>query len=112
MSEKIEHKPAGDDEELSVWNDDTGSPANSANSAATAFERSVVDKVPVMLEAFIGSARLSVAELLALKTGSVVTLNASLGQPVELKLNGQVVALGEVVAVDDNFGICIKEIKS
>ncbi len=119
MSDETVQKPTADDE-LAVWNTDSKTDANSnsvspgsdSRPGAAAFERSVVDNVPVVLEAFIGSAKLSVSELLALKQGSTVPLNASLNQPAELKLNGQVVALGEVVAVGDNFGICIKEIYS
>lgn len=66
--------------------------------------------VSVELSAKLGSVKLTVADLLALKSGSVLGLEAKLSDPVELSLNGSVVARGEIVAVDDRFGVRILEI--
>ncbi len=64
----------------------------------------------VVLNAALGQADLSVQEILALKTGSVVELDTKLNGLVELWLNGSQVARGEIVAVDGNFGVRIVEI--
>ena len=70
----------------------------------------LIDKVGVSLEAYIGEARMTVGELGALKEGSVVGLDSPLGQAVELRLNGDPVARGEIVAVGDRFGVRIVEL--
>lgn len=64
----------------------------------------------VMLNAALGRTDLSVHDLLALKSGSVVRLDARLNDLVELRLNDSVVARGEIVAVDGHFAVRIVEI--
>jgi flagellar motor switch protein FliN/FliY len=66
--------------------------------------------VRVSLRAKLGEAELSVEELLALKSGSTVKLDVKMNDLVELRLNDALVARGEIVAVDDNFGVRIVEI--
>ncbi len=66
--------------------------------------------VRVTLNAALGQAELSVHEILALKSGSVVKLEAKLNDLVELRLNDSLVARGEIVAVDGNFAVRIVEI--
>ena len=71
---------------------------------------SLVEDVKVKLDARQGSAELSVAELFALKRDAVLTLDAALDAPIELRMNGKLVALGQLVAVDDRFGLRVTEI--
>lgn len=66
--------------------------------------------VQVSLEAKLGEVSMTIAELLALKAGSVLQLERGLNDLVEIRLNQSLVARGEVVAVDDNFGVRIVEI--
>ena len=66
--------------------------------------------MPVQLEAFVGDVRMTVAELTALRADSIVTLDTPLNQSVELRLNQQPVARGELVAVDDRFAVRLTEI--
>lgn len=70
----------------------------------------LIETVSVTLEAFLGEARMTVAELTALKDSSVVPLDAALNQSVELRLNGVAVARGELVAVGDSFAVRLTEI--
>ena len=70
----------------------------------------LIETVGVTLEAYLGEARMTVAELTALKDNSVVPLDAALNQSVELRLNGVAVARGELVAVDDSFAVRLTEI--
>ncbi|RZU38494.1 flagellar motor switch protein FliN [Fluviicoccus keumensis] len=70
----------------------------------------LVGHVAVELVAEIGTASLSLDELFALKNGDVVTLRQRVEDPVILRLNGKQVAKGQLVAVEDNFGIQITEI--
>lgn len=70
----------------------------------------IINQVPVVLEAWIGEARLTVGELAALKAGDVVSLGVSLNQAVALRLNDITIAEGELVAVGDQFGVRITAI--
>jgi flagellar motor switch protein FliN/FliY len=70
----------------------------------------LIQNVPVQLEAFLGSVRMTVAELAALGPDSVVALDTPLNQSVEVRLNQLAVARGELVAVGDRFGVRISEI--
>ena len=64
----------------------------------------------VTLQARLGETVMPVAELLALRAGSVLSLETRLNEPVELYLNDALVGRGEIVAVDDRFGVRILEI--
>lgn len=66
--------------------------------------------VEVRLEAFLGGATMTVAELMKLKAGTAVTLDAALNRDVELRLNGVTVGRGELVTVDGKFGVRLLEI--
>ena len=72
----------------------------------------LIDAVEVVLDGFLGSARMTVAELSALEKGGVITLDATLNTAVELRLNGVVIARGELVAVGDHFAVRLTEIAS
>jgi flagellar motor switch protein FliN len=66
--------------------------------------------VNVTLNAVLGQGNITVRQLLALRTGDVVDLNTALNGQVQLTLNGKLVAYGELVAVEDRFGVRISEI--
>jgi len=66
--------------------------------------------VSVSIEARLGEAVISVAELLALRTGALLPLDTPLGGQIDLYLNRALVARGEIVAVGDQFGVRISEI--
>ena len=81
-----------------------------SDSALGAINPKLIETVSVTLEAYLGEARMTVAELTALKDSSVVPLDAALNQSVELRLNGIAVARGELVAVGDSFAVRLTEI--
>ena len=68
--------------------------------------------VPVELAVEIGRTRMTIGETLALGPGSIVSLNRLAGEPVDLLVNGRPIARGEVVVVDEDFGLRISEIVS
>ncbi len=70
----------------------------------------LIDSVAVELEALLGQAKMTVGALTALKPGAVVPLEAALNRPVDLRLGEVIVARGELVAVDDRFGVRLTEI--
>src|SRR4051794_31690469 len=66
--------------------------------------------VPVELACEIGRTRMTIGEALALAPGSIVGLNRLAGDPVDLLVNGKPIARGEVVVIDEEFGLRITEI--
>jgi flagellar motor switch protein FliN/FliY len=64
--------------------------------------------LPVSIE--LGRTRMPIAELLALGPGSVVELNKLAGEPVDVMVNQKLVARGEVVVIDENFGVRITQL--
>lgn len=72
----------------------------------------VLMHVPLTVTAELGTSKMSVAEVLKLGTGSIIELDRLAGGPVDLLVNNKLVARGEVVAVDDNFGVRVTELIS
>ena len=66
--------------------------------------------VRLMLTLQVGCTRISVRNLLALTQGSVVELDKLAGEPLDVLVNGTLVAHGEVVVVNDKFGIRLTDI--
>jgi len=66
--------------------------------------------VPVELAVEIGRTHMTIRETLALGPGSIVTLNRLAGEPVDLLVNGRRIARGEVVAIDEEFGLRVTEV--
>jgi flagellar motor switch protein FliN len=66
--------------------------------------------VPLEVTARIGTAQLSVAQLLALGEGAVVELDRAATEPIDVLVGGAVVARGEIVAVGESFGVRVTEI--
>lgn len=78
----------------------------------TPIGRELIGGVPVALEARLGKSVMTIESLLALKNGSVVTLETGLADQAELYLNDALVARGEIVAAGDNYAIRIIELAS
>src|SRR5436305_6977642 len=66
--------------------------------------------VPVDLAVEIGRTRMTVGETLELHHGSIITLNRMAGEPVDLLVNGTPIARGEVVVIDEQFGLRVTEV--
>lgn len=94
--------------------------ANEAQTAAAgAVPRSGADvglgmimDIPITLTVEVGQARMSIGRLLALGQGAVVELDRVAGEPLDVLANGTLVARGEVVVVEDKFGIRLTEVVS
>jgi flagellar motor switch protein FliN/FliY len=68
--------------------------------------------VPLDLSVELGRARMSIQDLLNMSPGSVVELDKIAGEPLDLMVNGRLVARGEAVVVNDKFGVRITDIVS
>lgn len=72
-----------------------------------------VMQIPVSVKIVLGSATMPVANVLKLGRGSVVPLDRKVGEPVDVVVNGRVVARGEVVVLDEDssrFGVSLTEV--
>lgn len=84
-------------------------PANGAPLAAAA-AGNPLHQVKARLQVCIGEATITVGELLQAREHQVLRLDRALAEPVEVLLEGRVVARGELVAVDDQFAVRITEL--
>ena len=93
-----EHATLGDDPELS--------------GGKSGQNLDMVMDIPITLSLELGHTRMSIRELLRLTQGSVVKLDRPGGDPLDILVNGCLVARGEVVVVNDRFGVRITDIVS
>ena len=70
----------------------------------------VLENIDVKLTVEVGSAELKIRELLRLNEGSVIELDRLAGDPLDILINGTMIAKGEVVMVGERFGIRFVEI--
>jgi flagellar motor switch protein FliN len=71
---------------------------------------SLVLDVPVELAVEVGRTTMTIRETLAIAPGSIISLDRMAGEPVDLLVNGRRIARGEVVAVDEEFGLRVTEV--
>lgn len=69
----------------------------------------LVREIPLEVTVLLGKARVTLGELFTLNRGSIIALEQAAGSPVEIRINNRPVARGEVVLVDDQFGVRITE---
>lgn len=87
-------------------------PAFGANAGNTGMmnELDMILDIPVKLTVELGRTKITIKNLLQLAHGSVVELDAMAGEPMDVLVNGTLIAQGEVVVVNDKFGIRLTDI--
>jgi len=83
----------------------SGTPHN-----ATANDLNMILDIPVQLTVELGRTRIPIKHILQLAQGSVVELETMAGEPMDVLVNGYLIAQGEVVVVNDKFGIRLTDI--
>lgn len=73
-------------------------------------EMEAVLDVPVKVKAVLGGARVPVGELVQMRSGSVLELDRRVGEPVDVYVNGRLIARGELVLIDGLLGVTLTEI--
>ena len=89
---------------------DQSRPAAAPQAPARPGGLDLLHDVEMEVSAELGRTRMSVRELLSLSPGAVVELDRAAGSPADLLVNGRLIARGEVVVIDENFGLRITEI--
>mgnify|MGYP000918973913 FL=1 len=74
--------------------------------------REVIENIPVTLAIEVGRASLKIRDLMRLTQGSVVELDRLAGEPLDIVVNDTVVAQGEVVLVNDRYGVRLTQVIS
>ncbi|MCH8977799.1 MAG: flagellar motor switch protein FliN [Armatimonadetes bacterium] len=68
--------------------------------------------IPLQISVELGRVKMVVKDVLELGSGSIIEIDKAAGEPVDVMVNGHIVARGEVVVIEDNFGVRITEILS
>ena len=89
---------------------ETAPTVNESTPKTTSGNLDLILDVPVQLAVQLGTCRLPMKEILELSAGTILQLDQHSKQPVKLFVNEKLVALGEVVVVEDHFGIKITQI--
>ena len=85
---------------------------SSSESSNEDLNLDVILDVPVTLSMEIGRTQINIRNLLQLNQGSVVELDRFAGEPLDILVNGTLIAHGEVVVINDKFGIRITDVIS
>ncbi len=89
----------------------SGEPARSFSASdAPASDINMVLDIPVQLSVELGRTKVPIKHILQLGQGSVVELDAMAGEPMDVLVNGYLIAQGEVVVVNDKFGIRLTDV--
>ena len=84
--------------------------SDAAGKASMMNELDMILDIPVQISVEIGRTKITIRNLLQLAHGSVVELDAMAGEPMSVYVNGTLIAQGEVVVVNDKFGIRLTDI--
>ena len=84
--------------------------ANAGANVGAGTDLNMILDIPVQLTVELGRTRIPIKNILQLAQGSVVELEAMAGEPMDVLVNGYLIAQGEVVVVNDKFGIRLTDI--
>jgi flagellar motor switch protein FliN/FliY len=125
MNDQVAENQVSDDEWAAAMNEQTGTEgAQPAAEPAQIFEQfgggqeksaapqgfDMILDIPVKITVELGRTKISIRNLLQLAHGSVVELDGLAGEPMDVLVNGTLIAQGEVVVVNDKFGIRLTDI--
>lgn len=90
----------------------TGEKSQEGSEAKSSINREVIQNIPITLAIEVGRASLKIRDLMRLTQGSVVELDRLAGEPLDIVVNDTVVAQGEVVLVNDRYGVRLTKVVS
>jgi flagellar motor switch protein FliN len=107
LEEQSHKEPAGDGAPAFDASGDAFAPLNKGGNTN---DINMVLDIPVQLSVELGRTKVPIKYILQLGQGSVVELDALAGEPMDVLVNGYLIAQGEVVVVNDKFGIRLTDI--
>jgi flagellar motor switch protein FliN/FliY len=84
----------------------------SAETGGTSKNIDFILDIPMSVTVYVGSTKMAIRDLLQLAQGSVIELDKLAGEPMEVMVNNKLVARGEVVVVNEKFGIRLTDVVS
>jgi flagellar motor switch protein FliN len=81
-------------------------------NAAAITDQDLVLQIPLCVAVEVGSRTMTIRELLKLGVGSVVELERVAGEALDIRVNGRLVSRGEVVAINDSYGVRFLDVVS
>lgn len=109
--EEAEHQSVGDDTgQATAAGSQVFKPLDQGSAGGAMRDLEMIMDIPVKLTVELGRTRITIKQLLELAQGSVIELDGLAGEPMDILINGYLIAQGEVVVVDDKYGIRITEI--
>ncbi len=90
----------------------TGNASKSSGDSSGAPDLDVILDIPVRISMEVGSSSITIRNLLQLNQGSVIELDRLAGEALDVLVNGTLIAHGEVVVVNDKFGIRMTDVIS
>lgn len=112
-AEESEEEPAAAETQAppaKAASDDIFRPLSPDSGSSQARELEMIMDIPVKLTVELGRTKLTIKQLLELAQGSVIELEGLAGEPMDILINGYLIAQGEVVVIEDKYGIRITEI--
>ena len=100
----------GQDEQGGPLTGEPARPFSAGGSEAPIHDINMVLDIPVQLSVELGRTKVPIKYILQLAQGSVVELDALAGEPMDVLVNGYLIAQGEVVVVNDKFGIRLTDV--
>ncbi len=111
----LKEQQEGENFESAQFNELEGKDANKAENVDVSLDELKLDvilDVPVTVSMEIGRTQVNIRNLLQLNQGSVIELDRFAGEPMDVLVNGTLIAHGEVVVVNDKFGIRLTDVIS
>ena len=108
--QKVEVNPAAFEQIMGTI--DSGGQTQQSLPDETLVNLDMILDVAIPVTVCVGSVKKKISEILGMTPGHIIDLNRFAGDPVDLLANGKIVARGEVVVVDDHYGMRITEIVS
>jgi flagellar motor switch protein FliN len=112
MSDELEIREEPGEVSYEPLPESAAEPPAQAAPVQAAGDLDMVLDVPVELSVEIGRTTMTIRETLEIGPGAIITLNKMTGEPVDLLVNGRRIARGEVVAIDEEFGLRVTQIVS
>ncbi|WP_447045172.1 flagellar motor switch protein FliN [Vreelandella sp. H-I2] len=109
-SEELSAPPKPEAPTAKSASDDVFRPLSPDSGSSQARELEMIMDIPVKLTVELGRTKLTIKQLLELAQGSVIELEGLAGEPMDILINGYLIAQGEVVVIEDKYGIRITEI--
>ena len=105
-----EDEPESEAPQAKPASDDVFRPLSAEKSATPSRDLEMIMDIPVKLTVELGRTKPTIKQLLELAQGSVIELEGLAGEPMDILINGYLIAQGEVVVIEDKYGIRITEI--